>query len=326
MAEATVRAKAPGSHLRVMSRHVHWALASPSSLASLLLSLKANAHAVLDEASASRVIGLGLFPAACLLNHSCLPSALLVFRHGGRELQLRSLTDLPAGAEVCYSYLDEAQLCSPWCERRALLRATHFFEPTEPEQRAATEAAARCAHAEFAPLLAQSRQAMERVQHAIGGMEAGDARARRAGEEAVGALRDLLTRKLRPLLHPAHDLLHDCLVTLLAAARTLDDPPLIASISLQLLEARECVLPVGTPYLANLYMAHAAALCRILRAGQIADERKAGAEEQADAALAAAGKIRATCLGADHPSFVATVAAHQAFRKERARRKQKAGQ
>ena len=39
------------------------------ALVDLLLRVKANAHRVLDDQTASAAVGLGIFPAACLLNH-----------------------------------------------------------------------------------------------------------------------------------------------------------------------------------------------------------------------------------------------------------------
>jgi hypothetical protein len=61
------------------------------ALLGLLLRVKANAHRVLDDDTASAAVGLGLFPAACLLNHGCVPSALLHYREGGRSLHVRAL-------------------------------------------------------------------------------------------------------------------------------------------------------------------------------------------------------------------------------------------
>ena len=42
------------------------------ALLGLLLRVKANAHRVLDDDTASKAVGLGLFPAVCLLNHGRL--------------------------------------------------------------------------------------------------------------------------------------------------------------------------------------------------------------------------------------------------------------
>jgi len=75
---------------------------SDDRVARLLLAVKSNAHAVLDDLSASRTIGLGLYPPACLLNHSCSPTASLCFSSRGKLLHVRALCDLKRGQEVRY--------------------------------------------------------------------------------------------------------------------------------------------------------------------------------------------------------------------------------
>ena len=69
---------------------------------------------------------------------------------------------------------------------------------------------------------------------------------------------------------------------------------------------------MGTPQLANLYMTHGSAICRLLRAGRVPRPRRADAARQAASALEASSKIRAWCLGSDHPLCFATAAAHAA--------------
>uniref|UniRef100_A0A7S3SWV2 SET domain-containing protein n=1 Tax=Emiliania huxleyi TaxID=2903 RepID=A0A7S3SWV2_EMIHU len=117
---------------------------SDEAVLRLLLAVHANAHPVLDDATASRTVGLGLFPAACLLNHSCAPTGVLSFEAGGKVLVVRALVDLRRGQEVTYSYLDEPHLFAPWRQRRALLRAAHRYEPSQPRSREESEAAALC--------------------------------------------------------------------------------------------------------------------------------------------------------------------------------------
>ena len=87
-------------------------------MASLLLRIKYNAHAIRDSASHSRKVGLGLFPAAAYINHGC--SANVVYSHvnGGRTIVFRALRPIAAGETVVYSYIEPLQ---PVEERRQLL-------------------------------------------------------------------------------------------------------------------------------------------------------------------------------------------------------------
>ena len=116
--------------------------AGNGELTSLLLCVRSNAHRAFDDDTASKPIGLGLYPAASLVNHSCLPASSLSFANGGRELRLRAMVPLPKGAEVTYSYLADEQLYAPWAERASMLRAAHHFEPMEPPERRTAEQSA----------------------------------------------------------------------------------------------------------------------------------------------------------------------------------------
>lgn len=97
-------------------------------LEQLLLCVRANAHLALDDETASQLTGLGIYPAAALLNHSCLPSSVISFARRGQEALVHAITPLPTGAEVTCSYLADEQLYAPWEERAAMLRAAHHFE------------------------------------------------------------------------------------------------------------------------------------------------------------------------------------------------------
>ena len=55
----------------------------------LLLRVKYNAHPVLDGGTQSRRVGLGLYPAACYLNHSCFPNASYHTTNLGRTMVFR---------------------------------------------------------------------------------------------------------------------------------------------------------------------------------------------------------------------------------------------
>ena len=72
-----------------------------AELQDLFVAVKAkNLHRVLDAETASRPIGLGLFPAACLLNHDCQPNACLSFANNGRTLHIRAISDIAAGDDA----------------------------------------------------------------------------------------------------------------------------------------------------------------------------------------------------------------------------------
>lgn len=319
---------------------------SDEGVARLLLAVKSNAHAVLDDETASTVVGLGLYPAACLLNHSCSPSAAICFSSGGAVLQVRALCDLKRGQEVTYSYLDEAQLFTPWAQRQSLLRAAHHFEPTQPRMREVSEGAALCRCLVPADQLARltkrvheltgnvsaAAQAAQVAADALGPAAAAAARAAtpaRSGAAAyyeavnaelaarmtslrisVGSLRSLLGGEVRSQLHSAHWLVHDCLAALIQAARALDDPGLLAYASLQLINAREEVLPLGTLGLAALYASHGSAMLRLLKGGRVPQAAEVEALGQAEQALAAACRIRKCCLGDEHPLVQLTARAH----------------
>lgn len=45
-------------------------------------------------------IGVGLYPSASLLNHSCQPNCVAVF--AGKDMLVRAVRDIPSGGEVCY--------------------------------------------------------------------------------------------------------------------------------------------------------------------------------------------------------------------------------
>lgn len=329
-------------------------LESDEGVARLLLAVKSNAHAVLDEESASRDVGLGLYPPACLLNHSCSPSAALCFSSGGTVLHVRALCDLKRGQEVTYSYLDEAQLFTPWAQRQALLRAAHHFEPKQPRMREISEGAALCrclvpadqlarltkrVH-ELAGIVSAAAEAAQLAADAVGTAAAAAARAAMPGRSgaapddaavdaglaarmtnlrlSVSPLRSLLEGEMRAEVHPAHWLVHDCLAALIQAARALDDPGLLAYASLRLINAREEVLPLGTLGLAALYASHGSAMLRLFKNGRVPQAAETEALRQAEQALAAACRIRKCCLGDEHPLAQLTARAHaDALRRRR---------
>ena len=112
-------------------------LPPPRRLAELLSALSCNAHALSDASQGTlQPYGVGLYPAAAMLNHSCWPTAAVVFRPGagaasgssendGRRLEARALRRLAEGEEATISYVD---LCCPRPERRKALLEGYSFD------------------------------------------------------------------------------------------------------------------------------------------------------------------------------------------------------
>ena len=74
----------------------------------LLLRIKFNSHPISDSTGSSRV-GLGLYPAAALMNHSCAFNAVCTYSPGGGVLNVRAVRDVEKDEAVCYSYIDPYQ-------------------------------------------------------------------------------------------------------------------------------------------------------------------------------------------------------------------------
>lgn len=98
-------------------------MVADADIASLLLRLKFNVHPVLDAVSQRRV-GLGLYPAACYLNHSCDPNAVAHTVNGGSIIVFRSIRPIPVGTPVTYSYID---LYQDRPARQKLLSSGYMF-------------------------------------------------------------------------------------------------------------------------------------------------------------------------------------------------------
>ncbi|VAH95250.1 unnamed protein product [Triticum turgidum subsp. durum] len=63
-----------------------------------------NAHTICDPEL--RPLGTGLFPAISIINHSCVPNAVLLFE--GRTAYVRALQPLSSNTEVSISYIETA--------------------------------------------------------------------------------------------------------------------------------------------------------------------------------------------------------------------------
>ena len=80
-------------------------------VARLLARFACNNHTICDEEL--RPIGVGIYPLAAMVNHSCEPNACQVFR--GQRILFKAVRDLAPGDEITISYVDVAQ---PRAERR----------------------------------------------------------------------------------------------------------------------------------------------------------------------------------------------------------------
>ncbi|CAH1245126.1 SMYD2 [Branchiostoma lanceolatum] len=67
-------------------------------------------------------IGVGLYPQAAMINHSCKSNCVSTFR--GTKLQIRALVDIQPGEEICYSYTEKGNITR---ERRDVL-SKYFFD------------------------------------------------------------------------------------------------------------------------------------------------------------------------------------------------------
>lgn len=284
-------------------------------LTSLCLRIKCNLHLSLDDETATRATGMGLYPAAALLNHSCCPSACFAWSDDGQSMEVRAMIDVGAGEEITCSYLAEEHLYAPWQERAALLRNAFRFDPEEPPQRRAAEQATVAAATPPTPALER------RLHSAIAAVRRGLELCEGDREGLLTAAEQLLCLvdgQLKGTVHPFHWLVQEANAALLAVARSddgLDEPHLVAKSALHLIAAREFHLPTGTPHLAALYAAHGGALCRMMLAGAglSAEERQEVAKSSARS-FTAAHRIRCCCLGEQHPLTLATAAAEDAAR------------
>jgi hypothetical protein len=98
--------------------------ATARHVGSMLARLRANAFSFAD--TSGMVIGVGCYPSAAILNHSCVPNCVLT-SGGGGVLRVRTAVAVAAGAELTHSYID---LCQPTHARRHTLRTKYGFECT----------------------------------------------------------------------------------------------------------------------------------------------------------------------------------------------------
>ncbi|XP_058190035.1 histone-lysine N-methyltransferase ASHR1 isoform X3 [Rhododendron vialii] len=87
--------------------------------------LACNAHTICD--SELRPLGTGLYPVISIINHSCLPNAVLVFE--GRLAVVRAVQHIPKGTEVSISYIETA---GSTMTRQKALKEQYFFSCSCP--------------------------------------------------------------------------------------------------------------------------------------------------------------------------------------------------
>jgi len=99
-----------------------------SLITKLFFAGQCNAHSISGLGAAGKTLGLGFFPLASMVNHSCVPNAHHYFRTGeaGRlpRLVFRSITSIAAGEEITYSYVKVYQA---GMRRREALASVYRF-------------------------------------------------------------------------------------------------------------------------------------------------------------------------------------------------------
>jgi hypothetical protein len=100
-------------------------------LVRLMCAEQCNSFGIWGRAGPARaqLLGYGLFPALCALNHACLPNCTVAQepRPARRALAVRALAPIPAGEELCISYSGRDLLAGPAAARAAWLLETYHF-------------------------------------------------------------------------------------------------------------------------------------------------------------------------------------------------------
>ena len=104
-----------GSDLALGSKAVALGLVPPDAtaarVAELLAAFRANNFGVLD--SLLHVVGAACYPSTALLNHSCTPNCVLVFR--GARLSVTTIKDIAAGEERWSGWWEERHVFNTGC-------------------------------------------------------------------------------------------------------------------------------------------------------------------------------------------------------------------
>ncbi|KAL1918701.1 uncharacterized protein VTP21DRAFT_2723 [Calcarisporiella thermophila] len=95
-------------------------LLSPSSMIDLFCRFTCNSFSVVDDECVG--IGVGVYPLAAMVNHSCWPNCIAMFEED--QMVIRCLRDIEEGEELTISYVD---IALPTEERRRELLERYFF-------------------------------------------------------------------------------------------------------------------------------------------------------------------------------------------------------
>ncbi|KAK3230724.1 hypothetical protein Dsin_002605 [Dipteronia sinensis] len=104
---------------------LQWPEINLKEIAENFSKLACNAHTICD--SELRPLGTGLYPVISIINHSCLPNAVLVFE--GRYAVVRAVQHIPKGGEVLISYIETA---GSTMTRQKALKQQYLFTCTCP--------------------------------------------------------------------------------------------------------------------------------------------------------------------------------------------------
>ncbi|KAI9200819.1 hypothetical protein LWI28_013750 [Acer negundo] len=104
---------------------LQWPEINLKEIAENFSKLACNAHTICD--SELRPLGTGLYPVISIINHSCLPNAVLVFE--GRFAVVRAVQHIPKGGEVLISYIETA---GSTMTRQKALKQQYLFTCTCP--------------------------------------------------------------------------------------------------------------------------------------------------------------------------------------------------
>ncbi|XP_073265655.1 histone-lysine N-methyltransferase ASHR1 isoform X3 [Populus alba] len=104
---------------------LQWPEINLKEIAENFSKLACNAHTICD--CELRPLGTGLYPVVSIINHSCLPNAVLTFE--GKSSVVRAIDHIPEGAEVSIAYIDTA---GSTMTRQKALKEQYFFTCTCP--------------------------------------------------------------------------------------------------------------------------------------------------------------------------------------------------
>ncbi|CAM9805203.1 unnamed protein product [Sphacelaria rigidula] len=100
-----------------------WARCDVEEMVELACRVNVNAHGLRDDSGSNFVVGVGMFPLAAMINHSCRPNC--TFTYHGEKMMVRTLEPVKAGTELTVYYIDLLQSTAD--RQRMLLESKHFL-------------------------------------------------------------------------------------------------------------------------------------------------------------------------------------------------------